>query len=103
MYAGAELLGAEADGKTLELTFYAPVNATVLLRLESQPEKIELDENDTRRILGRRNSFAHGDALARRGSGLSSRSKDSSSLLAACRWKRRAAPKHRRSIQRFPS
>jgi hypothetical protein len=46
VYAGAELLGAEAEDKTLELTFYAPVNATVLLRLESRPEKIEIDENE---------------------------------------------------------
>jgi hypothetical protein len=40
--AGAELLGAERDGKTLELTFYAPARATVRLHLESQPAKVDL-------------------------------------------------------------
>ncbi|MGO9640004.1 MAG: alpha-amylase family protein [Candidatus Acidiferrales bacterium] len=45
VYAGAELLGVVRDGNSLNLTFYAPVRATVLLRLESEPEKIELDEN----------------------------------------------------------
>ena len=43
--AGAELLGAERDGKTLELKFYAPGRASVRLHLESQPGKVELDEN----------------------------------------------------------
>jgi hypothetical protein len=43
--AGAELLGAQRDGKTLELLFYAPARATVRLNLESQPSKIELDED----------------------------------------------------------
>ena len=43
--SGAELLAAERDGKTLELTFYAPARATVRLRLESQPTKIEIGEN----------------------------------------------------------
>jgi hypothetical protein len=43
--AGAELLGAQRDGKTLELLFYAPARATVRLRLESQPAKIELDDD----------------------------------------------------------
>ena len=43
--SGAELLGAERDGKTLELTFYAPARATVRLRLESQPTKVDLGEN----------------------------------------------------------
>jgi hypothetical protein len=43
--AGAELLGAERDGKTLELTFYAPARAVVRLHLESAPSKVELDEN----------------------------------------------------------
>src|SRR5882672_11076858 len=41
--SGAELLGAERDGKTLELTFYAPARATVRLHLESQPTKVELE------------------------------------------------------------
>ena len=43
--AGAELLGARRDGKTLELLFYAPARATVRLRLESEPAKIELDDD----------------------------------------------------------
>jgi len=43
--AGAELLDAERDGKTLELKFYAPGRASVRLHLESQPGKVELDEN----------------------------------------------------------
>jgi len=43
--AGAELLDAERDGRTLELTFYAPARATVRLRLEGQPTKIDLGED----------------------------------------------------------
>ena len=43
--AGSELLRAERDGKTLELTFYAPSRAIVRLHLESEPSKVELDEN----------------------------------------------------------
>jgi hypothetical protein len=43
--AGAELLGFERDGKILELTFYAPARATVRLRLESQPTKVELERD----------------------------------------------------------
>ena len=43
--SGAELLDAERDGKTLELTFYAPARATVRLRLESQPTKVDLGED----------------------------------------------------------
>jgi hypothetical protein len=42
--AGAELLRAERDGRTLELTFYAPTRATVLLHLESEPRRAEADE-----------------------------------------------------------
>jgi hypothetical protein len=41
--AGAELLGAKREGKTLELTFYAPARAVVRLKLESAPSKVELD------------------------------------------------------------
>ena len=41
--AGAELLGAEREGKNLELTFYAPARAVVRLKLESAPSKVELD------------------------------------------------------------
>ena len=40
--SGAEFLGAEREGKILELTFYAPARATVRLHLESQPTKVEL-------------------------------------------------------------
>jgi hypothetical protein len=43
--AGAELLGAEREGKTLELAFYAPSRAVVRLHLESEPAKVELDED----------------------------------------------------------
>ena len=43
--AGAELLGAEREGKTLELAFYAPARAVVRLHLESEPSKVELDED----------------------------------------------------------
>jgi hypothetical protein len=43
--AGAELLGAEREGKTLELSFYAPARAVVRLRLESEPSKVELEED----------------------------------------------------------
>lgn len=43
--SGAELLKAERDGKTLELTFYAPARATVRLHLESQPTRVELGED----------------------------------------------------------
>ena len=35
----------ERDGETLELKFYAPGRAFVHLHLESQPGKVELDEN----------------------------------------------------------
>jgi hypothetical protein len=43
--AGAELLGAEREKNVLELTFYAPMSAKVVLRLEKQPTKVELDDN----------------------------------------------------------
>jgi hypothetical protein len=43
--AGAELLGAEREKNAIELTFYAPVSAKVLLRLKSRPERVELDDN----------------------------------------------------------
>ncbi len=43
--SGAELLGAEREKNLLELTFYAPLSADVMLRLESQPTKVELDDN----------------------------------------------------------
>lgn len=43
--SAAELLGARRDGKTLELLFYAPARAVVRLRLESQPSKMELEDD----------------------------------------------------------
>lgn len=43
--AGAELLGADRDGKVLELAFYAPARATVRLSLESAPARVEYEEN----------------------------------------------------------
>lgn len=43
--AGAELIGAQRKGKTLELGFYTPARATVRLHLESAPSKVEFDEN----------------------------------------------------------
>jgi hypothetical protein len=43
--AGAELLDVEREKNVLELTFYAPMSAYVVLRLERQPIKLELDDN----------------------------------------------------------
>ncbi|MCL5288631.1 MAG: beta-galactosidase [Acidobacteria bacterium] len=43
--AGAELLWAERDGKTLELTFYTPARATVALRFARKPGRVSLDED----------------------------------------------------------
>jgi hypothetical protein len=43
--AGAELLGVEREGKTLELTFYAPARAVVRLHLESEPSKVEFEQD----------------------------------------------------------
>jgi hypothetical protein len=43
--SGAELLAAEREKNVLELTFYAPMSAKLLLRLKSRPEKVELDDN----------------------------------------------------------
>jgi hypothetical protein len=43
--AGAELLLAEREGRTLELTFYAPARAWVILKLARQPNRVTLDEN----------------------------------------------------------
>ncbi len=40
--AGAEFLGATRAGKTLDLMFYAPSKATVLVRLETAPGSVEL-------------------------------------------------------------
>ena len=42
--AGAELHAIAREGKTLELTFYAPANATVLLHLEKPPRHVDLIE-----------------------------------------------------------
>jgi hypothetical protein len=43
--SSAELLSAEREKNVLELTFYAPMSAKLLLRLKSQPERVELDDN----------------------------------------------------------
>jgi len=40
--AGAELLGAVREGKALRLSFYAPTNATILLRLRAAPVSVDL-------------------------------------------------------------
>lgn len=42
--AGAELLRAERDAKTLELTFYVPARATVRLRLRQRPAHVSLED-----------------------------------------------------------
>jgi len=43
--SSAELLSAEREKNVLELTFYAPTSAKLLLRLKDRPEKVELDDN----------------------------------------------------------
>jgi hypothetical protein len=43
--AGAEMIGAQREGKTLELLFYTPARAAVRLHLESAPSKVEFDED----------------------------------------------------------
>ncbi|MBZ5662555.1 MAG: beta-galactosidase [Acidobacteriia bacterium] len=43
--AGAEMLGAQREGKTLELSFYTPSHAIARLHLESAPSKVEFDED----------------------------------------------------------
>lgn len=42
--AGAELLRAVRDGKDLELTFYTPAKADVVLRLAAQPRRIYMED-----------------------------------------------------------
>ena len=42
--AGAELLRAERESKTLELTFYVPARATVRLRLRERPPRVLLED-----------------------------------------------------------
>ncbi|MBI3405049.1 MAG: hypothetical protein HY046_06285, partial [Acidobacteria bacterium] len=42
--AASELLWAERDGKTLELTFYAPTRAEAILHLDRQPSRVTMDE-----------------------------------------------------------
>ncbi len=42
--ASAELLRVERDGKVLEMTFYVPAKATLLLRLAEQPSRVRVDE-----------------------------------------------------------
>ena len=44
VFAGAELLRAERDNRTMELTFFAPARAEIRLRLESQPAHVMLDD-----------------------------------------------------------
>ena len=44
--AASELLAVVREQKALELTFYAPANAKVLLRLSDQPSRAELDDNN---------------------------------------------------------
>lgn len=43
--AGAELLRVQRDGRTLELEFYTPARATVILTLAREPGRVTLDEN----------------------------------------------------------
>jgi hypothetical protein len=42
--AGAEFLLAQREGKTLELTFYAPTRAVVRLRMAEQPSRVRTEE-----------------------------------------------------------
>ncbi len=42
--AGAEFVGATREGKVLELTFYAPSKATIVLHLAAPPRHLELPE-----------------------------------------------------------
>ncbi len=42
--AGAEFVGATREGKFLELTFYAPSTATIVLHLAAPPRHLELPE-----------------------------------------------------------
>jgi len=46
--AGAEFLGAQRDGKTLELTFYVPSKADFRIHLAEKPSHLTLDEMDTK-------------------------------------------------------
>jgi Glycosyl hydrolases family 35 len=45
--AGAEFLGAQREGKTLELLFYVPARAEVRLRLDKQPSHVLLEETQS--------------------------------------------------------
>jgi hypothetical protein len=47
--AGAELLHAEREGKTLELTFYTPARSTIVVKLAGQPPHIKLEEETSLR------------------------------------------------------
>jgi hypothetical protein len=42
--AGAELLSVYRDGRSLELLFYAPARATVILQFAQQPRRMRVDE-----------------------------------------------------------
>jgi hypothetical protein len=44
MIAGAELLSAYRDGKTLEMVFYAPARAKAVFRLAERPRRVRVDE-----------------------------------------------------------
>lgn len=48
--SGAEFLGAQREGKTLELIFYVPARAEVLLHLEKQPSHILLEETQSEAV-----------------------------------------------------
>lgn len=54
--AGAELVNFAREGKTLELTFYAPTKATIILHLDAPPHRVELLE---RNLDGTYNVGAH--------------------------------------------
>ncbi len=43
--AGAELVKAAREGKTLELSFYAPARAEILLKLEQAPLHVEVEDS----------------------------------------------------------
>lgn len=46
--AGAEFLSARRDGKTLELTFYIPARADIHVQLAEKPDRVTLDDTDTK-------------------------------------------------------
>ena len=42
--AGAEIVSVAREGKTLEITFYAPARAEIRLRLEQAPSHVEVED-----------------------------------------------------------